>query len=283
MSYRNPSQYAINMMSSNQSNFNNAFMPNPNFIPQRETKNTGHMLHNNMNDNVVSEMVSEYTVHIDSIDRDTTIFPNPYKFTVSLGGPSGQNASQSGVPNPRIDVNFRNVKYVKLKYLMLPRNINYDRTVDASGNKTYAISSTKPTILANYRYLLLRIKEISNDKLYSTNDVIKNDCFVIYRDSNYNDAMLDLWFATQPVKIFYDSGLKNLTKLTVEILTPDGDELRVLYNGTTKLSFTELNNDQSQDTPSSNFNTSFYESVQTNMEFELGICENQLNTQKNYR
>ena len=68
-----------------------------------------------------------------------------------------------------------------------------------------------------------------------------NDCFVIYRDSNYNDAILDLWFATQPVKIFYDNGLKSLTKLTIEILTPDGDELRVLYNGTTKLSFTELN------------------------------------------
>jgi hypothetical protein len=283
MSFKNPSHYAINMMSSNQSNFNNAFIPNPNFIPQRETKNTGHMLHNNMNENVVSEIVSEYTVHIDSIDRDTTIFPNPYKFIVSLGGPSAQNNSLAGVPNPRIDINFKNVKYVKLKYLMLPRNINYDRSVDASGNKTYAVATATPTILANYRYLLLRIKEISNDKLYSTNDVIKNDCFVIYRDSNYNDAILDLWFATQPVKIFYDNGLKSLTKLTIEILTPDGDELRVLYNGTTKLSFTELNNDQSTDTPSSNFHKKFYESVQTNMEFELGVCENQLNTQKNYR
>jgi hypothetical protein len=283
MSYRNPSHYAINMMSSSQSNFNNAYLPNSTFIAQRDTKNMGHMLHNNMNDNVVSEMVTEYTVHVDGIDRDTNIFPNPYKFIVSLGGPSGQNNNESGVPNPRIDVNFKNVKYIKLKYLMLPRNINYDRVVDASGNKTYAIATTKSTILANYRYLLLRIKEISNDKLYSTNDIIKNDCFVIYRDSNYNDAMLDLWFATQPVKIFYDNGLKNLTRLTIEILTPDGEELRVLYNGNVKLSYIELNTDQTEDTPSSDFHTNFYESVQTNMEFELGVCENQLNTQKNYR
>jgi hypothetical protein len=166
---------------------------------------------------------------------------------------------------------------------MLPRNINYDRVVDGSGNKTYTVATSKPTILANYRYLLLRIKEISNDKLYSTNDTIKNDCFVIYRDSNYNDAMLDLWFATQPVKIFYDSGLKNLSRLTIEILRPDGEELRVLYNGNVNLSYTELNNDQSDLDPSSDFNSNFYESVQTNMEFELGICENQLNTQKNYR
>ena len=295
MSFNNPSHHTINMMNSNQSNFNNAFSQNKNMIPQRDTKNHGHIMHNNMNDNIVSEIVSEYTIHIDGIDRDTTVFPNPYKFTVSLGGPAIQTSNKyvdssnnpivtAGVPSPRIDVNFKNVKYIKLKYLMLPRTINYVLETDASGNKTWTAGTTGSTILAKNRYLLLRIKEIANDKLYSTNDTIKNDCFIIYRDSNYGDALNDLWFATQPVKIFYDNGLKNLTKLTIEILKPDGTDFRLLYNNATQnIAYTEINTNTSTSTPSSDFYPQFNENIQTNMEFEIGVCENQLNTQKNYR
>ncbi len=282
MNYTNPSHYAINMMNSGQSNFGNSYKPSQNMIPHRDSKNHGHVIHNNINENIVSEIVTEYTVHVDSIDRDINIFPNPYKFTLSLGGVATQTGV-NGVPDPRIDVGFRNVKYVKLKYLMLPRHIKFDRTVDMGGNKSYAHAVTKSTILSNYRYLLMRIKEISNDKLYSTNDTIKNDCFIIYRDSNYLDAINDLWFATQPTKIFYDNGLKNLSRMTIEILTPQGEELRILYDGTNKLNYTELNTDQSTAVPSSNFYTNFNEAIQTNMEFEIGVCENQLNTEKNYR
>lgn len=291
MSFRNPSHYSLSMLNSNQSNFNNAFVPNSTVIPQRDTKNYGNIIHNNVNDNILSEIVTEYTIHIDSKDRDTRIYPNPYSFIVSLGGPetrrdtNGNVIGNSGVPDPRIDVNFKNIKYVKIKYLMLPRNIFYDIVIDISGNKEYSVGTSRPTILANYRYLLLRVKEISNDKLYSTNDIIKNECFIIYRDSNYSDAINDLWFATQPVKIFYDNGLKNLTRLTIQILTPNGDELRLKSNNDelNNIPYNEINNDMSEDTPSSDFYFNFNEDIQTNMEFEIGVCENQINSQKKYR
>lgn len=301
MSFRNPSHYTMNMMNSSQSNFNNAFTPNQNLIPQRDSKNYGNVIHNNVNNNVVSEIVTEYTVHADSKDRDTSVYPNPYSFSIALGGVASYNSNRikvkdasgnwiytsgtvSGVPNPRIDMNFRNVKYIKLKYLMLPRNIIYDLDAgenDPSGN-TYTIASTKPTILANYRYLILKIKEIVNDKLYSS-DNSKNDCFIIYRDSNYSDSISDLWFATQPVKIFYDNGLKNLSKLTIQILTPNGEELRIKYNDNNtqyNLDYDEINTDMS---PSSDFYDKFNDAIQTSMEFEFGVCENQINSEKNYR
>jgi len=298
MNFRNPSQYTFDMLNSSQSNFNNAFMPSPNFIPQRDTKNYGHVLHNNINDNIVSEMITEYTVHVDSKDRNSTVYPNPYNFILSLGGFSKSNITVRddksgtpiytditvmGVPNPRVDVNFKNVKYIKLKYIMLPRNIKYTCQVDTSGNKEYSIATSKSTILSNYRYLLLRIKEISNDKLYSTNDIIRNDCFIIYRDSNYYDAINDLWFATQPVKIYYDNALKNLTRISIEILKPDGTPLKVLYNNNLEVPSNELNTDMSTSVPSSDFYNNFNEAIQTNMEFEIGVCENEINTSKNYR
>ena len=284
MSFRNPSEYTMNMLNSSQSNFNRAFMPNPNFIPQRDTKNYNNLIHNNVNDNVLSEIVTEYTLHIDGKDRNTNSYPSPYKFIVSLGGPADRiekGITISGVPDPRIDMNFKNVKYIKLKYVLLPRYINYAVTEDVDENKSYTVSPTKSTILSNYRYLLLKVQELSNDKLYSTNnDVLKNECFIIYRDSSYCEAINDLWFATQPVKIYYDNGLKNLSKLSIEVMTPDGKTLFLFVgNPTIPIAFDEIN----KQTNKSDFYTNYNDSVQTSMEFEIGVCENQINTEKNYR
>lgn len=268
------------------SNFNAAFARQTTLIPQRDTTNYGNMIHNNVHNNILSEIVTEYTIHIDGNDRDTDKYPNPYSFSVSLGGPAPRYEGStliSGVANPRIDAHFKNVKYIKLKYILLPRNIKYDIN-NVGDDQQYSVSTENPTILANYRYLLLKVKEITNDKLYSTNDTIKNECFILYRDSNYDDALNDLWFATQPVKIYYDNGLKSLSRLTIQILTPAGNELRLFTsnNGNNiNIPYAEIN----EDADNSNFYTNFNSTGQmnVNMEFEIGVCENQINTEKNYR
>lgn len=302
MSFRNPSQFSLDRNTYNQSNFNQSYNNIQNVIPQRDIKNYNNVLHNNINDPIVSEIVTEYTLHIDSNDRDTTLYPNPYKFSVSLGGSGSQTVkttsrdglittttSYSGSPNPKIDIQFKNLKYVKIKYLMLPRTILYKRT-DSSGVE-YSVPSLvndgiSGTILANYRYLILKIKELDDDKLYSTNDIIRNNCFVLYRDSNYHDAINDLWIATQPVRIYYDNLLKNnLNKLTFEIMTPTGDEFRLKYydpaatNTKININYSEINNL----TVNNNFYTDFTPIIQMSMEIEFGVCENQINTQKNYK
>jgi hypothetical protein len=254
-------------------------------------------MHNNINDPIVSEIITEYTLHIDSADRDTSLYPNPYNFSVSLGGAGTQvvksngisTTTYNGVPDPKIDIQFKNLKYVKIKYLMLPRTVLYKR-IDNSGVE-YSVPSLvndgiTGTILGNYRYLVMKIKELDDDKLYSTNDIIKNNCFVLYRDSNYYDAINDLWIATQPVRIYYDSLLKNnLNKLTIQILTPTGDEFRLKYydpaatNTKVNIAYSEINNL----TSNNNFYTDFTPIIQMSMEIEFGVCENQVNTQKSYR
>jgi hypothetical protein len=288
MSFRNPSQFNLNQMNSNQSNFNQSYLPIQNIIPQRDIKNHNNVFHNNINDPIVSEIVTEYTLHIDSADRNTSVYPNPYKFSVSLGGAGQQTIktnTYSGVPNPRIDIEFKNIKYVKIKYLTLPRHIVYNIT-DLSNNifdTDMGTTGFKSTILGNYRYLILRIKELGDDKLYSTNDNIRNNCFILYRDSNYYDALNDLWIATQPVKIYYDNQLKNnLSKLTFEILTPDFQEFRLKYIDNTSLSnidYNYINNPGAN----SNFYSTYTPLIQMSMEIEFGVCENQINTQKSYR
>jgi hypothetical protein len=126
-------------------------------------------------------------------------------------------------------------------------------------------------------------KELGDDKLYSTNDKIRNNCFILYRDSNYYDALNDLWIATQPVKIYYDNQLKNnLNKLSFEILTPDFQEFRLKSIDNTSLlniDYNYINNDQAD----SNFYSQYTPIIQMSMELEFGVCENQINTQKSYR
>jgi len=289
MSFRNPSQFNLNQMNLNQSNFNQSYLPIQNVIPQRDIKNHNNVFHNNINDPIVSEIITEYTLHIDSADRNTTVYPNPYTFSVSLGGAGTQtfnSVTYSGVPNPRIDIQFKNIKYVKIKYLTLPRHVVYNTNSSGSPiiyDTDMGNTGFKSTILGNYRYLVLRIKELGDDKLYSTNDKIRNNCFILYRDSNYYDALNDLWIATQPVKIYYDNQLKNnLNKLSFEILTPDFQEFRLKSIDNTSLlniDYNYINNDQAD----SNFYSQYTPIIQMSMELEFGVCENQINTQKSYR
>lgn len=309
--YTNPSHYTVNKINSrqNNSNFSDAYNPAKTLIPQRDGKNYGFALHNNLNDNIVTEAITEYTLYIDSGDRDIEIYKNPFIFAVSLGGAGynmmnrskyvGNNGALAfqttpctGVPPPRIDSDFKNVKYAKVKYLTLPRTIVYQYVTDASGNQIYS-PVLGGTILGNYRYLIMRIKEIANNNMYATNDNIKNDCFILYRDSNYIDAINDIWIATQPIKIFYDDDLRNLNKLTIEIFIPPTPQtipcalqpLRIMQvdnsSGTpinVPMSFDILNGLN----PHSDFFSKYGLNVLPTMEFELGVYENQINTSKTY-
>ena len=310
--FTNPSHYTVGKINSrqNNSNFSDAYNPAQTLIPQRDGKNYGFAVHNNLNDNIITEAITEYTLYVDSADRDIETYKNPFVFAVSLGGAGSnminrsryvgnngalqfQTTSCTGVPPPRIDSDFKNVKYAKVKYLTLPRTIIYQYIEDLSGNLIYSPVILGGTILGNYRYLIMRIKEIANNNMYATNDNIKNDCFILYRDSNYIDAINDIWIATQPIKIFYDDDLRNLNKLTIEIFIPPTPQtipcalqpLRIMQvdnsSGTptnVPMPFEILNGLN----PKSDFFSKYGLNVLPTMEFELGVYENQMNTTKTY-
>lgn len=310
--FTNPSHYTVGKINSrqNNSNFSDAYNPSQTLIPQRDGKNYGFAVHNNLNDNIVSEAITEYTLYVDSADRDIEIYKNPFVFAVSLGGAGNNMINRSkyvgnngalqfqttqctGVPPPRIDSDFKNVKYAKVKYLTLPRSIVYQYIEDQSGNLIYSPVILGGTILGNYRYLIMRIKEIANNNMYATNDNIKNDCFILYRDSNYIDAINDIWIATQPIKIFYDDDLRNLNKLTIEIFIPPTPQ--TIPCALQPLRIMQVDNSSGTPTnvpmpyeilnglnPKSNFFSKYGLNVLPTMEFELGVYENQMNTTKTY-
>lgn len=86
------------------------------------------LIHNNVAENPMIENLIEYTLVVDSGDRDITKYPNPFDYKVLF-------SPNSNTKDAYINRTFENVKYIKLETGILPRRFNFTRT-DMSFNVT---------------------------------------------------------------------------------------------------------------------------------------------------
>ena len=115
--FTNPTHYAVNKMNSrgNNSNFENAYNPPQTLIQPRDSKNYGFALHNNLNSDILYEGITEYTLHIDSADRDIETYKNPFIFTVSLGGAGYNQINRSHYVGNKGAIKFETTQYYTWK------------------------------------------------------------------------------------------------------------------------------------------------------------------------
>ena len=73
------------------------------------------LLDNNIYEEVRNEYIEEKDIIIDTMDRDTSLYPNIFDFRVKLG-------STDTTPGPSIHRSVENVKYLKLVKCILPDN-----------------------------------------------------------------------------------------------------------------------------------------------------------------
>jgi hypothetical protein len=278
-------------------NFNKAYTPNKQELIQRDYQNHNDLIHNNVEQDIVNEVLNEYIIHIDGADRDRTIYPNPFRYTVTLGGTGTTHADGQligGNPNPRIERNYRNIKQLKIKYVILPKYYIFTYGTSVTGYKTYEPlyenkeQTPDGTFLKNYRYLILRIKELDTDKINSTNSACRPNTFVLYKNNIYSESSgyTDVWIPTQPIITYADTNLKNLNKLSIDILDPSGNQIFIKsYNPSDpedkakKMDYDDLNN-------SNPVTTNFWKynwSCNVCLELSLVIAENEINIQKSYR
>lgn len=281
----------------NNYNFNQGYMPNQTMIEKPDFKNRGELIHNNVNDNVLSEHVTEYQIHIDSKDRTVTAYPNPCKFTVTFGGSGSQTVRRKviykaedksqqrdyyekveiqGTPGPIIQRKFKNVKYIKLDYLILPRTLAL--VPNSSGE--YELSTDPNDYMTKYKYLIVKIKEVSSQRILSTNKAIGNDCFIVYPDKLLGGDDNSIWVSSNGARVYNNGLLGNLDKLTISINDPDGNVLMV----------TDTTTDLEVDLKAIDDNCSLllapqidslkclYNYLQINLSFLLGVVENEIQT-----
>lgn len=76
------------------------------------------LIHNNVSKNVYNESLQEYTIIVDSTDRDIQKYPNPFSYRVKFNG-------LPGTPDANIMRKFDYVKYVKLDTGIIPARYYY--------------------------------------------------------------------------------------------------------------------------------------------------------------
>jgi len=76
------------------------------------------LIHNNVSKNVYAETLQEYTIVIDSADRDIEKYPNPFLYRVKFNGIPGTR-------DANIMRSFDYVKYIKLDTGIIPSKYYY--------------------------------------------------------------------------------------------------------------------------------------------------------------
>ncbi len=268
------------------SNFTQAFQQNSPLIDKTDFTNRGNVLHNNLGDKLLNEYLAEYKIHISSADRNTLEYPNPFKMRIFFGQTD---------KSPAITKKFRNVKYITLDHVILPRCVSVVTTdsetdiIYPAGSTYHNDPSTAPTgkfdLLSNYRYLLVKIEELSSDNNLGTSALTGSNTFMIVADSTLGYDNVSWKVIHNNRFIFQNSGLGSISRLTISILDPDGNVLNLIDNnsrsnligpkiftGDTKTYFEYLSEHESDTISHTN------SSEQVILNFTFGVIENELST-----
>lgn len=229
-----------------------AFSQNAPLIDRMSFQNNNMLLHNNVGESVLSEQIFEYRIHADSYNRDLSLYPNQFNFDLSFD-------SQR---EPAIGRRIKNVKYVKIDNVRIP---NVHKIVEDGDDWIF---STDDTDKFTYdRYVVLKINQINNGKILSSNSAYDNGCFTLYRDNDYGEW--STWVTSNNTIVFPDSNLFNMFKLTLQLIDRDGD------------TFVMTGMDSSITDPT---DLRYYKNIRTQMTVDIiaGVVENYINTETQY-
>jgi len=141
------------------------------------------LLDNNINEEVRNEFIDERDIIIDTIDRNTSVYPNIFNFTVKLG-------STDTTPGPSVHRSVQNVKYLKLIKTVFPDNyyIKKSDIKTAGGSK---LSSIDSFIKANKANLVN-----GNSSLIDQYDTNNDNIYIIHYNTTGNVFTIDFYCET---------------------------------------------------------------------------------------
>jgi hypothetical protein len=274
------------------SKMNTCFTQPSAILERPDLTNRGGIIHNNLGDRVMAEHITEYKINIDSKDRDISYYPSPFKMKSHFNDP---------LRNPNITKKFKNVKYITLDYVILPRTTSIDvsHVLDPipqilPTDSSYSIGGATPespsdmlAVLSNHKYLILRVDEIASDRKLGTSALLDRNTFILYYDGRMG---LDntMWKCYGNTVIFQNSALANISVLTFtlfdefenEIVLTDQNGNNIITSSISGLSdnFNEYYINNSSMKTASYTNTI----TQSTYCFTFGVVENELNTQTTY-
>lgn len=292
----NPSN--INQLNPNLGNFQTVFNPLPS-IPFNGIQpkgnfsnngfiNKGDLLHNDLHNILLNEEIREYSVLIDSKDRNYQVYPDPFSYNVKFSPlPTSREKIGNKVityedPNPVINDNFINVRYIKLEDVILPlytKIRNCREKMDDEIIDTSKIDIYSP--MTENLYVVLSIGEYKDVNYRSTNDVLSDSFATIYFDEKISDTHYR-GYTHNGIKIFQQDQLAKIDKLKIQFMDPYGKPLSVNHVDKKIKSGMECTcDDPSGDENTDCFKHNLYHPLnpifQHHLHFKIGVLEPRLN------
>lgn len=264
-------------------NIPQVFMNNQQIINKPDFTNRGNMIHNNMGEILRDQKITEYKIHINSIDRDVIKFPSPFNFKIPFG------STQSF----KIDKKFTQVKYISIDAIILPRDIAIDvskvsdQILYPAGTK-YKINDIEAekstnllTTLTSNKYLVLKIEELENSRNMGTSTQIDSNTFILYHDKHMGiDG--NLWRPIHGTVVYYSSQPFNLYNMSVKLYDFMNNEIKIVdHNGNDIIK----NNITGTDKNYNNYVKNYYNSnsvvytdnvTQLTLMLTVGVIENEM-------
>lgn len=223
-------------------NYKNAHIGGMNgtiMLSRQQYVNPNNILHNNMPENILNTQTFDNKIFIDSVLKDFSKHPEPYKFIVKFNGiqPTTEKIIVSiddhefsydkflkGDTTLVIHKEFKNVKYVNINALILPTHVDYETCQDGSYRKIGEHIGKKN------KYLIMKIEELNNGRSYSNMKNLGKDSFIMKLDdiSGINN---EFWIPIYGNVCYFDSRLETIDRLTVEICDERGRRLCTTLDG----------------------------------------------------
>ena len=284
-----------------QADFNKAFQPTAPLIERMDYRNKNNILHNNIGHNVLDEHIVEYRVNIDSLDRDIRIYPNPFQFKVKFNPPAGGTVRHSnikqgkhtsrrerfiGPPQPHINKEFKNVKYIRLDNIILPQRVRIIEDDDDDGKFILDPLSK----LTNDRFVMLVVDEIKTSRIYCTydggdrTDPVTGKTFTPpcpFAHILPKDIIGKIFYSGEPYygsHTYINSQLGNITTLSIKLCNSHGMPLDFenLFTWADLEDF-KRNNDGKK-IPTTDIRHPLNPKLQVHISFVIGVVESQQNT-----
>lgn len=233
-----PNNYNISFP--NQNNFSTAFNPLPvipfqgndpkSMFSNNNFTNRNDILHNNLQSALLNEDIREYSVIIDSKDRNYQIYPDPFNYEVKFNPLPKSREYIDGKyvvyeePAPVINDSFNNVRYIKLETVLLPLYTKVWQTEEKNENDeivpVWKVNTRKK--MSDNLYIVLSIGEYKDVNYRSTNDVLGDSFATIYFDKTVSNTHYS-GFTNNGVKFFPKDQLAKIDKLKISFMDPYGN------------------------------------------------------------
>ena len=200
--------------------YNDVHQPGRTLLNLPSFQNQNDIWYNNLGQNILDHTIKEYSLIIDSTDRDYVRYPNPFYYKIILKpifDIKGLDVDGNEIPmRGVINRDFKNIKYIKLDTIVLPKKYKISENDEGEPELTGDLSDE--------RFTILTIDEIQHNNEFSTNKPTTDSFSVLYRgvvlQSNFYYA-----YPRTSIRIYDKSELANLRSVTIRILDSRGRQL----------------------------------------------------------